>query len=240
MPNLIHIDREDKSRTCERFQLVETLSIVVDHVARDGFARFVATSGGFTCVSSRTAAQIMVRVPYAPGVSDAEVALPGEARSVPQARRFVREVLASWHLDGAEPAASLAVSELVANAVLHARSDVTVRVFQVPGGVRVEVHDASPRQPAPRSYPSDATTGRGLALVAALARNWGVEPTTAGKAVWCEIDQAETEFNPSPWAEQAPDLDQFVDPFEAAGTQAGRDDPSRGAGNRWQGYGAAA
>lgn len=156
-----------------------------------------------------------VRVPYAPSVPDAEVSLPGEARSVPEARSFVRKILVSWNLRGAEPAASVVVSELAANAVLHARSEVTIRVSRVPGGVRVEVHDSSPRLPTSRRYARDATTGRGLGLVAALARDWGVETTESGKTVWCEIDQAESASG-FPAADMSAefDVDRFVDPFE--------------------------
>jgi hypothetical protein len=36
-------------------------------------------------------------------------------------------------------------------------------------------------------YDSDAVTGRGLALVDQLSTSWGVEPTSAGKLVWCEV-----------------------------------------------------
>ena len=59
---------------------------------------------------------------------DGTLDLPAETGSVPRARRFVREVLASRHDPEVLDAAELCVSELVTNAVLHARTEVQVRV----------------------------------------------------------------------------------------------------------------
>jgi hypothetical protein len=53
--------------------------------------------------------------------------------------------------------------------------------------VRVEVGDSSPVPPALREYGSVASTGRGLALIARMARRWGVEPAETGKTVWVEL-----------------------------------------------------
>ena len=54
--------------------------------------------------------------------------------------------------------------------------------------VRLEVHDSS-RDPLPPPGHSDAEdeTGRGLMVVAALAKDWGWEPEPTGKVVWCEL-----------------------------------------------------
>jgi len=73
--------------------------------------------------------------------------------------------------------------------VLHANGPVRVRV-QVTGGqgVRLAVLDESPIVPAVRDYDTAASTGRGLGLIARLAKRWGVEPAEGhGKAVWCEL-----------------------------------------------------
>jgi hypothetical protein len=54
--------------------------------------------------------------------------------------------------------------------------------------VRIEVHDSSYAPLPTASHPDAADeTGRGLMVVAALARNWGWEPESSGKVVWCEL-----------------------------------------------------
>lgn len=88
--------------------------------------------------------------------------------------------------------ASLLVSELVANSVLHAGTPMTVVLSRNARRLRVEVQDGDPRLPARKHYSSLATTGRGLMLVERLAADWGVRPTANGKGVWFELDQAPT------------------------------------------------
>ena len=84
-------------------------------------------------------------------------------------------------------AAELVASELVTNALLHGGGRAAVRVVTLDGGVRIEVADASPHAPFVGQPSSDAMTGRGLALVARLARGWGVEPQPKGKVIWAEV-----------------------------------------------------
>jgi anti-sigma regulatory factor (Ser/Thr protein kinase) len=79
----------------------------------------------------------------------------------------------------------LLVSELVTNAVLHARSDVEVRLSTSDRGLRVDVADSSNRRPVMRTRDESAMTGRGLGLVAELSTEWGVdEIVDGGKSVW--------------------------------------------------------
>jgi len=80
------------------------------------------------------------------------------------------------------------VDELVTNAILHARTDATLVARVDDGHARVEVRDHSTLRPQPRHYSGDSVTGRGLHLVEALSRRWGVEPTEDGKIVWFELD----------------------------------------------------
>lgn len=122
-----------------------------------------------------------------PSPRSAELTLSGVAASVPEARRFVRSTLQSWELDGLVEPAVLVVSELATNAVLHARSSYVVRVQVAGDRLRVEVTDASVRRPDRRTHTPEAATGRGLAIVAELARAWGVDPGPDGKTVWAEL-----------------------------------------------------
>jgi anti-sigma regulatory factor (Ser/Thr protein kinase) len=115
------------------------------------------------------------------------VYLPPEPSSATRARTLARD-----RLDAACPAdtvttVALLVTELVTNAILHARTPLHLTVEIRSGRVRIAVEDESADRPALRHYDPDAVTGRGLALVQQLASSWGVEPTPSGKSVWCEV-----------------------------------------------------
>lgn len=124
-------------------------------------------------------------------VRSGRAALPLAAlpASVAQARRFVRLRLDALAVP--EPPledAVLLTSELVTNALLHAGSDLEVRLQTDPHRVRVEVHDGGQRLPLAATAAPDATSGRGLLLVRQLANDWGVDRAASGKSVWFEID----------------------------------------------------
>jgi anti-sigma regulatory factor (Ser/Thr protein kinase) len=93
--------------------------------------------------------------------------------------------------DGQSELAELLVSELVTNAVLHARTTITLEITAVPDGVRVGVLDGAARGPRPRDFSLEATTGRGLTLVESLASAWGTNPTADGKQVWFELSSGD-------------------------------------------------
>lgn len=115
---------------------------------------------------------------------------PAEPASAGRARRFVDATLRNWECAGIVDVASLLVSELVANSVLHAGTPVAVVISRNSRRLRIEVQDGDSRVPARKHYSSLATTGRGLMLVERMAADWGVRPTTSGKGVWFELDQA--------------------------------------------------
>ena len=104
-----------------------------------------------------------------------------------QARRFVRDVLKLWNHARSADVVTLLTSELVTNAILHAGSEVDLALCADQGSIRVEVADGSPRIPEPPGYHADAQTGRGLAVVAAQADEWGTRRTSTGKVVWFEV-----------------------------------------------------
>lgn len=115
------------------------------------------------------------------------------ADSVPRVRRAVvqdleaRDLLCST-IDESE----LVVSELVANAVRHARplGDGTVRVrWKVRGEVvEIEVTDGgSETTPRPSPPMLWASSGRGLRIVRSLAHEWGVSEDRAGITVWAAV-----------------------------------------------------
>ena len=110
-----------------------------------------------------------------------------EPSSTRQARQRVSAALEARSLDAAAPTAELVVSELVTNAVLHARTPIEVRLTVRPDLVRIEVHDGTSRRPPRRYFSDEATSGRGLRLVEELSEAWGVEMDGAGKTVWAEL-----------------------------------------------------
>src|SRR6266542_6366597 len=78
--------------------------------------------------------------------------LPAESLSVRLARQAARLVLTSWWLAHVEETAVLIVSELVTNAVRHARGTDAIEVDLHATGswLRIEIHDTDPRWPRPR------------------------------------------------------------------------------------------
>lgn len=86
--------------------------------------------------------------------------------------------------------AVLLTSELVATAVRHARpGPVRLCVDGEPRRVQVQVSDSSDTVPVVGALDGAATSGRGLAMVQALASRWGVTVARPGKVVWFVLDE---------------------------------------------------
>ena len=90
-------------------------------------------------------------------------------------------------------AAVLVVSELVSNAVRHARPLSSGKVelawsIDDDGGVTVLVRDGGSAT-RPRAYPltRSATGGRGLGIVDAVAHEWGVDEEYGRTTVWARL-----------------------------------------------------
>jgi len=144
-------------------------------------------------------------------VADASLVLEPKPAAVGEARRWLSQQLAEWELHGVDYDLSVVASELVTNAVLHARTPFTLRLSYDKGAVRIEVEDSNPQLPVQRHRSPRATTGRGLVLVEALSSSWGCQRAGEGKIVWAEFSE--------------------VDAF-AAGGELTRLRPSTGSGRR--------
>lgn len=116
----------------------------------------------------------------------------GTPASVPEARRFVAELLAGCP---AREVLMTCVSELSANAVAHTGSgNGGVFIVEVdlprPGVARIAVIDqgapTSPSLPAAGRLDLMAEGGRGLAMVAACTSRWGYADAHPGRVVWAE------------------------------------------------------
>jgi anti-sigma regulatory factor (Ser/Thr protein kinase) len=117
----------------------------------------------------------------------ASVLLPPDTASATVARRFAERQLGDWGLPGLVDRARLLVSELVINAVIHARTESRLMLWSDGRCLRVEVSDRSPTLPRVDEYVPQAPSGRGLRIVAELADQWGVEEGRGGKTVWFEL-----------------------------------------------------
>jgi anti-sigma regulatory factor (Ser/Thr protein kinase) len=118
----------------------------------------------------------------------ASAQLPDAPGSAKMARGFMADTLIGWECDNVVDTVVLLTSELVTNAVLHARTPLTVTVVLHARRLRVEVCDRNAVLPRVRPYEVDDATGRGLAMIAAYAAEWGAEARGDGKCVWFEID----------------------------------------------------
>ncbi|HEY1650389.1 MAG TPA: ATP-binding protein [Acidimicrobiales bacterium] len=117
-----------------------------------------------------------------------KIELTGDVASCSTARRFVREALAQAD-DDVRANASLLISELVTNALLHANGPATVEVRQKGSAYRIAVSDGSRTPPAQKGYRVDDATGRGLELLDCLAAAWGWKPSGTGKVVWFDLPE---------------------------------------------------
>ncbi|MCF3175309.1 ATP-binding protein [Streptomyces sioyaensis] len=123
-----------------------------------------------------------------PGYSET---LPREPASAATARRLVRAACATWNLVGLADDSALIISELVSNAVQHARRESIRVIIERPGAarMRVGVVDFSKAQPVRKAPGPEGEGGRGLTLVGELAADWGTDPLPWGKQVWAELHE---------------------------------------------------
>ncbi|MFF6785519.1 ATP-binding protein [Streptomyces sp. NPDC012510] len=117
-------------------------------------------------------------------------AFPGLPDQVAEARHFVAALLQERSV---ADDAVLIVSELATNAVRHTLSGSAGGWFLVVVAfredcVRLEVVDqGGDRAPLMRDAASQDLGGRGLVLVSACAKDWGVKDLPNGRAVWADL-----------------------------------------------------
>jgi anti-sigma regulatory factor (Ser/Thr protein kinase) len=134
------------------------------------------------------------------GLPECRVRLAAGPAAAAEARRQVRAAVRAWDAPVDPGVAVLLASELVTNAITHEPGpSITLAITCFPGWLRVDVHDTCPAVPVLVDACPDAETGRGLMLVAALAADWGVYRTPAGKAVFFTLS-----FDPGRPARRSP------------------------------------
>lgn len=116
-----------------------------------------------------------------PGPRRIEATLQPGIYATSRARALVDRACTQWGVREHVDAAALIVTELVANAVLHARTPMRVSVTLRRRHLHLAVRDGS-RQRARRTG-----EGRGLLIVEGLAASWGTIGTYRGKTVWATL-----------------------------------------------------
>jgi anti-sigma regulatory factor (Ser/Thr protein kinase) len=127
-----------------------------------------------------------------PGTSALAVPVPHADTGARDARRASASALSEWGVRGNIASdVALIISELVTNALRHGNAPIQLRLRHEKVDhqrIVVDVADGGLLQPNLREMDPASPTGRGLHLVSALSRAWGVRPTGNGKSVWCVID----------------------------------------------------
>ncbi|MFE9453149.1 SpoIIE family protein phosphatase [Streptomyces sp. NPDC006739] len=120
---------------------------------------------------------------------NAALELLGGVEAAPRARAFASGVLTSWRFPpDLHDLGVLATSELVANSLQHGIPPMRLRLRRTDRRLTIEVTDGDDHLPRRRRAEPGDESGRGIAIVATIASNWGSRRTPGGgKAVWCEF-----------------------------------------------------
>ncbi|WFE26155.1 ATP-binding protein [Solwaraspora sp. WMMD791] len=111
-------------------------------------------------------------------------------RSPGTARRLIEAACRSWQLTALLDEAMVVGSELVGNAVEHAGTELDVTTTRQAGAIRISVRDRAAQLPTPANRTGSSHTGRrgrGLAIIEALANDWGYAAMPDGKSVWAAL-----------------------------------------------------
>ncbi len=140
----------------------------------------------------RNEAQARAAAQTRPELVRRSLRLPAETTAPRLARAFVGALGTDWSLDRrtVEDAALIA-TELVANAVVHARSCSVLTAELTADRMGISVRDQT-RHRRPRSHPSDgeASSARGLTIIGRVAQDWGVIEHRDSKVVWARLATA--------------------------------------------------
>jgi anti-sigma regulatory factor (Ser/Thr protein kinase) len=133
------------------------------------------------------------------GARAASLVLDADPRAAGVARRFLRGRLDEWDVgEEAAGVAELCLSELVTNAVVHARTTSVLKVSLDEGALTVSVRDRGGVGETPSLVEDDdplKVAGRGLQLVDVLSDRWGSEQDRDGTTSWfvLEVDPDRSE-----------------------------------------------
>jgi anti-anti-sigma regulatory factor len=135
--------------------------------------------------ASRSAAlQLYARMPAAPQV---DLVLPPHPTAAAAARELVDEACRRWRLGHIADVTALVVTELVANGVQHAGTQLRLCLALRRRHLHVALRDGSPRLPRRAAAGGYLESGRGLIILDGLADAWGCLEVPGGKVVWAML-----------------------------------------------------
>lgn len=113
-------------------------------------------------------------------------AFPGDPTAATSARMAIRSA-AQDQPAGLRDDLELLATELVTNAVRHGSGDVVLTLDQQDDHLVVAVTGAATGDPVMRSASTEAPSGRGLAIVTAVADEWGWSREGEQVTVWVRL-----------------------------------------------------
>ncbi len=134
---------------------------------------------------------------------------PGIARTMSIDALGQRLGSADW-LEPVQFDTAVIASELVTNAIQSGATELAMTVQVHRSRIRLTVSDNGPGLPRIVSTGPDDMHGRGMVLVAALAFEWGVDPSAVGKQVWADLALPPTAFAAAQlaWCEESAQVSQ--------------------------------
>jgi anti-sigma regulatory factor (Ser/Thr protein kinase) len=113
------------------------------------------------------------------------VCYPPEPENVAKLHHAGALVLRLWGLECLTDVATLLISELVTNAVLHGRGTISFTLTVQGAEVRLQVEDESLLRPCVASPDPERESGRGMWLVDHFSDRWGTSKD--GTSTWCTL-----------------------------------------------------
>jgi anti-sigma regulatory factor (Ser/Thr protein kinase) len=108
-----------------------------------------------------------------------------------KARRTAERALKDWNLSDRADDVLLVTTELVQNVTKHTDDGGELRMALRDDAILIEVTDTNPLPPHVQPVQPHRLGGRGLLLIASVARRWGTRPAIwagrTGKIVWAEV-----------------------------------------------------
>ena len=150
-------------------------------IARNGVARYVAV------YSTVEAAQTSLATAPTPPRIRVRESLARHPSSSCRSRSFVAEWLTRWSQTDYIPAAKVAVTVLVENALQHTTGAISVLLETDGVDVTVAVDDTSHVAAVRREKLHDVEPISGLQFLACMCRAWRSAPTPSGKTVWAVL-----------------------------------------------------
>ncbi|MFB7992274.1 SpoIIE family protein phosphatase [Streptomyces sp. NPDC056002] len=187
------IDDRDRDVDAGLAQLADALAVpapALENVCEN------VTEALLTGLPSDDAALLLARTH---GLDASQVAswdLSCDPAVVADARHLTVRKLAEWGLEELQFTSELVISELVTNAIRYGAEPIRLRLIRRDVLI-CEVADGSSTSPRMRHARTTDEGGRGLFLIAQLARRWGTRYTASGKIIWVEQDLPAPDTSPS-------------------------------------------